>query len=126
MRSPEIRLNRLYVTEELSFIVGRAAGVEVESFYRRSKGRSVPFRNGLSRQDIVMPIDDHRGTIRSTHPGGIDNRIAARWDYLDPLKADALQVPRQPVSALFCIEAPLRLRADAGKAQKFFQLRDEL
>src|SRR5215831_4352828 len=124
-RGAQVRFDRFHVAEKLSFVVCGAAAVEVLSLYCRAKRRTAPFSNGLAGQDIVMAIDDERWAIWSAQPRCINNRIAALRDHADTLQADVLQMPRQPVRTTLHVFLALGLRADAGEAQEFLQLREE-
>src|SRR6516225_5294300 len=63
MCGAQIRLQRLYMAEQLPFIVSGAAGVEIESLYGRRKGWCAPLSYRLAGENIVMPVNDQGRTV---------------------------------------------------------------
>jgi hypothetical protein len=127
----EIGFNGFEMREVLAFVVGRAAGEERAARDSRLKRRRFPQIERFRRLDVVMAVNHEvrspafatlrRGKSRAL--GDNDGMAVSRTDLC--FQADLTTVPSQPVGAGAQIRFVLRLRRDAGKAQKFAQLGDE-
>ena len=111
--------------EGLSFVIAGASAVKVITAYLRIERRRAPLLKRLRSLNVVVAVDDERGTTGQSPPRGIDNRMAARGNDANLCQADAAQVIGQPVGALFQIIRMLWLRTDGRKAEKRFQFVDK-
>src|SRR5208337_5328111 len=72
---PKISFQRLDVREQLSFAVTRAPAVEILAADRRLERWRVPFVERISRQDVVMTINQHGGPVWRSFPSAVDERL---------------------------------------------------
>ena len=121
-----MRLDRFDVRKKLSFIVTGAAGVKVVVLEDRSERWRAPFSQGLSRKNIIVAIDNQRGTAGSAPPRGIHDRIAPGRNDTNAIQASASEMPRQPGRATPDVGCARRLRTNARKAKKFLGFGNEL
>src|SRR5208337_5295263 len=72
---PKISFHRLDVREQLSFVVTRSPAVEILAADRRLERWRVPFVERISRQDVVMTINQHGGPVWRSFPSAVDERL---------------------------------------------------
>jgi len=82
------------VTKELAFVVRGAAGMDIAVLERRGERRSFPSAQGFAWDDVIVAVDDQRGTAWGTQPLGVDDGISAIRNNANPIEADGLQVVR--------------------------------
>ena len=95
----QVRLDRLEVHEDLSLVVGRAAGVDLAVANRRFERRRLPQLERVHRLHVVVAVEEDRRRARGAEPVAVDHRIAGRVDQPDVVQADAPHLVGAPVGA---------------------------
>src|SRR5262249_11757207 len=74
---------------------------------------------------VVVPINQHRRTLRCAPPLGIDKRMARCRHDVDVLETNAPQMICQPCRAPLQVTVMFGLGADAGETDEVFQFGHE-
>src|SRR5262245_58917806 len=120
------RLDRFDVDKHLSLVVARASPIDVVSADNGIEGWRAPFRERFGRLDVVVAINENRGSSRCSVPAvGADDWVAVGRYYLYVFQTYTLQVVRQPCRAFRQIFRVLGLCTDTGKADELCQLRQK-
>ena len=106
------------VGEDLSFVVGRAAGEDAfvaDGGFERRRGPEV---DGFLGLDVVVAVDEDGGFARGLGAAGEDGGVSAGFGNLGAESAE-LEQGVKPLGAGAHVGGVLRLGRDAGEAQKF-------
>ncbi len=115
---------RLQQEVELPLVVGHAARVEPPVAHRRLERRALPALERLRRLDVEVPVGDHRRcAVRVLRRAELADheRLVSRLDDLGLAPGGADEVAH-PLGGAHDVGRPLRVRADAGDAEKLGEL----
>ena len=118
-RSRNKRADGFHQDEELPFVVGRAARVNISVANRRLERRRDPFIQRIGRLNVVMAVEQQSGFAGRLQPIGVHQRMARS---LRSIRAFFNTGACQPVAHEFGgaahIARVLGQRADAGNPQE--------
>ena len=115
-------IERANVNVHLAFVVGGAAAIEIAVANGRLEGRRGPQFERLGRLHVVVPVKKNRGLPGSLQRFAINQRMHFRRNDFDAVEAHAAQPVGHPLRGALDVRFALRLRADAGNAQKFVEI----
>ncbi len=106
----------------MSFVVGRATGVDLAVLLYRLKRRRIPTILQHGRHHVIVPIHQYGRLVRpGTHPLSIHNRMAGRGHRFGLLQAQCVQMRCQPFCRPLYIVGMGRVSTEAGEAKKLKQ-----
>ena len=114
--------NCLEMDKNLTFIVGRAASIEIVPADCCLKRRGRPKIQGVNGLDVVMTIEQHGRLTGSSHPFAVDNRMAFRFEDLNVLHSDGAHMIRDPLRTSPHVGIMILLRAHAWDCDEILEL----
>jgi hypothetical protein len=119
----QVRAQAEQVEQQLSLVVGRAAGEQVLATHRGLERRGHPQLQRVDRLDVVMPVDEHGRRVRlGGRPLGEDRRHAARVPHLDGGEPVPAERVGQPAGAAPDVRRVGGVGADRRDAQPRVQI----
>ena len=122
----QVGFEGLDVGEELAFVIGGAAAMEIVVPDDGRKRRVPPLVPGFTGKDVVVAVDNEGGAACSVQPRGVDDRVAGGGNDANTVQPYLLQMPGKPTGTTLDVALAFRLRANAGKADEFLKFGDEL
>ena len=119
----EVGLQRLDVQEELSLVIGGAAGVDPPVADLGFEGGRVPEVQRLRGLHVVVPVDEDGGCVRpGPTPLAHYHRVPRRGEG-QRLQPSGLQLPAYPLGRPLGVGVVLRLGRDGRDAQEVPEFR---
>ena len=91
--------DRPQVEVDLALVVGHASTEDAAVLDAGLEGRAGPLVERVGGLDVVVGVDDDRGSVCGMQPVGVDDRVAPRLGDLDVLEADGPHPRREPLRA---------------------------
>ena len=107
---------------KLTLVVHRATRVDVVVAFSRLEGRRNPLVERIRRLHIEVRIHQHGGRTRGVEPIRVKQRMPLGRDDFNVLHADASQFAGHEVGRFLHVRFVFFQSADAGNAEKVFQL----
>ena len=119
-----VRFDSLEVHEDLPFVVGRAARVDLVLAHGRFERRRFPEVDRIDGLHVVVAVEEDRRRAWRIQPFAVDDRVARRFEQPHVLEADALHVIGAPLGRAPHVGLMLGKRADARNGEVLLQLVD--
>src|SRR6185369_2975244 len=118
----QIRLQRLYMDKQLSFVISRPPGEDLSVFLDRFERRIGPAILDCSGHHIVVAIHQNRGFIRPcSGPGGVHDGVTGCGHDLGALKSHGMQLSGEPFCRFSHVFSMSRISTETRNAQKLMK-----